>query len=137
MLYAYDIKETSEGFVGECFDLDFVTKPQKTFDDAEETLTDGFAGFIELVYRKKGKPIPLPATDCKNKMALYVPIKLQLRILLWNTMLEQHIKQVELADKLGVSKAQINQMLCGKGGTSESKYEEALRILGKTPNVVI
>ena len=66
MLYAYDIKETSEGFIGECFDLDFVTKPQKTFDDAEETLTDGFAGFIELVYRKKGKPIPLPATDCKK-----------------------------------------------------------------------
>ena len=26
-------------------------------------------------------------------------------------------------------------MLCGKGNTSESKYEDALSVLGKTPNV--
>ena len=25
-------------------------------------------------------------------------------------------------------------MLCGKGNTSESKYEDALSVLGKTPN---
>lgn len=137
MLYAYEIKETEDGFIGFVNDLDFSTKPQKTAEEAELVLTDGFSGFIELVYRKKGKPIPLPKTDCEGKMALYVPIKLQLRISLWNTLLEQHIKQTELADKLKVSKAQVNQMLCGKGSTSESKYEDALRILGKTPNVVI
>lgn len=70
-------------------------------------------------------------------MALYIPIRMQLRFLLWNTMLEQNLKQTEMAEKLGISKAQMNQMLCGKGSTSESKYEYALRVLGKTPNVVI
>ena len=137
MLYAYEIKETQEGFVGYVSDLDFSTKPQKTVEDAENVLTDAFLAYIEVVYRKNRKPIPLPKTSCEGKMALYIPIRMQLRFLLWNTMLEQNLKQTEMAEKLGISKAQMNQMLCGKGSTSESKYEDALRVLGKTPNVVI
>ena len=55
MLYAYEIKETQEGFVGYVSDLDFSTKPQKTFEDAENVLTDAFLAYIEVVYRKNRK----------------------------------------------------------------------------------
>ncbi len=137
MLYAYEIKDTDEGYIGYVEDIDLKTNPQKTFEEAENVLVEAFSGFIEIKYRKQRKPIPLPKTSCKDKMSLYIPIKLQLLILFWNTMLEQNLKQTEVAQKLGVSKTVINQMVNGKGNISVEKYEEALKVLGKNPNVSI
>ena len=137
MIYAYEVTKTDEGFVGYVPDLDMRTKPQETEEAAETALTDGLSAFIEFVYRRKKKPIPLPVTSCDDKCALYIPIKLQLRILFWNTMLEQHLTQTEMAEKLGTSKMMVSFMVSGKNAVSVEKYEEALKTLGKTPNVQI
>lgn len=137
MIYAYEIEKKDDGFVGYVPDLDMRTKPQENEEKAEDVLTDGLSAYIEMAYRANGKPIPLPVTDCTDKMALYVPIKLQLRILLWNTMLEKHLKQTELAQMLGVSRVVVNQMINGKNAVSVERYEEALKALGKIPDVQI
>ena len=52
-------------------------------------------------------------------------------------MKDQCVKQTELAEKLGVSKAMINQMVNGRGAISSEKYEEVLQVLGKYPKVSI
>lgn len=130
MIYAYDIKETPEGFVGYVKDLELETMPQPTAEEVGTLLPKVVAGFIELQYRRKHKPIPLPATRPAKDRALYVPIKLQLRILLWNTMQEKKVKQVELGEMLGESKAMIQQYFSG-GNVSVEKYERALQALGK------
>ena len=137
MLYSYEIEKTDKGFVGYVEDLGFETKPQTSEDDVEFVLTECLSAFVETMYRAKVKKIPLPTTSCDGKLALYVPIKLQLRILLWNTMKDQCVKQTELAEKLGVSKAMINQMVNGRGAISSEKYEEVLQVLGKYPKVSI
>ncbi len=137
MLYSYEIIENEDGFVGYVTDLDFKTKPQKTIEEAESVLTEGLSAFVEVCFRAKKKMIPLPSTDCKDKLALYVPIKLQLRILLWNTMLEKKVKQSELAQTLEVTKAMVNQMVNGKGNISVEKYEEVLQLLDKYPNITL
>ena len=137
MIYAYEVEKKDDGFVGYVPDLDMHTKPQDSEEKAENVLVEGLSAYVEMAYRANGKPIPLPVTDCTDKMALYVPIKLQLRILLWNTMLDKHLKQTELAQLLGVSRIVVNQMINGKNAVSVEKYEEALKALGKFPDVQI
>ena len=65
-----------------------------------------------------------------------VSVKLQLRIPLWNTMLDQHVTQTELSEKLGISKAHMNQFFI-TDNVSVEKYEEALQVLGFEVNVSI
>lgn len=131
MIYAYEIKKTADGYVGHVFDLDFETKPQLSSEKVEEVITEGLSGVIELKYRKNKKPIPLPVTEVTEYGAV-APVKLQLRIMLWNTMLDQHVSQTELAEKLGISKAHMNQFFI-TDNVSVEKYEEALQTLGITP----
>lgn len=133
MIYAYEIKKTEEGYIGHVYDLDFDTKPQPSSEQVEEVISEGLSGVIELKYRKNKKPIPLPVTEAIEYGA-YVPVKLQLRILLWNTMLEQHVTQTELAEKLEISKAHMNQFFI-TDNVSVEKYEEALQVLGIIPTV--
>ncbi len=135
MLYAYEIIREDEKYIGYVPDLVFKTKPQASETDAEKVLTDGLSGFIELVYRQEKKMIPLPKTSVKDKRALYVPIKLQFRILLWNLMRKQKISQTELSEKLGVSKQMVNQLINGKGNVSAERYEEIFQILGVYPHL--
>ena len=93
---------------------------------------------INQLYRAKHKAIPLPSAKVTdNSLTLYVPIKLQLRMLLWNTMLEQRYRQLNLAKRLNVSNALVNKMVKGKGNISAEKYEEVLQLLCKYPEVRI
>ncbi len=135
MLYFYSVKETKEGFVGYVEDVDLETQPQPTREEAVLAVKQGFSGYIELVYRRNRKPIPLPKKRPLEGEAFYAPIKLQLRILLWNAMMEKHISQKELAEKLKVSPQQVQQLVSGKGATSVEKYEEILQMLGCYPDV--
>ena len=135
MIYAYEIKKTADGYVGHVFDLDFETKPQPSAEHVEEVISEGLSGVIELKFRKNKKPIPLPVTEAIEYGA-YVPVKLQLRILLWNTMLAQYVTQTELAAKLNISKAHMNQFFI-TDNVSVEKYEEALQVLGHDVNVSI
>ena len=137
MLYAYEITKVNEKYVGYVPDLEFKTKPQDTEENAETVLTDGLSAFIEVVYRKEKRMIPLPKLCVDGKKALYVPIKLQFRILLWNLLRKQKISQKELADKLGVSTQMVNQMLNGKGNVSAERYEEIFQTLGVYPHLEI
>ncbi|MGN0902412.1 MAG: hypothetical protein ACI4M9_03930 [Succinivibrio sp.] len=133
MIYIYEIKKVDGGFVAYVPDVDIETKPQPTEEAAADVLEEAFAGAIEVKYRKQKKLIPLPVVK-EGEYGLSVPLKLQLRILLWNTMQEQHVSQTELAEKLGISKARMNQFFISEL-VSVEKYEEALEALGYTISV--
>ena len=134
MFYAYKLKKTNDGYVAEVPDLGLVTKPQATEDEASGILAEGLSAAVETGFRSKGKPIPLPSAPC-GELALYVPVKLQLRILFWNAMLDHHLKQTEVASMMGISKAVVNQMVSGKSAVSVERYEEGLNVLGLYPDV--
>ena len=133
MLYAYKVDKTDEGYVGYMPDVDLETLPQPTEDEAVEAIKQGFSGYIEFTYRRRKKPIPLPATEPEERV-MYTPVKLQLRILLWNAMLESHVTQTELAKKLGISRQHMSQFFTASN-VSVEKFEEALTALEYYPHV--
>lgn len=128
MIYVFEIKKTDEGYIAYIPDVDIETKPQETEEMACQAFMEGFAGAIELKYRKKKQPIPLPNIK-DGEYGFKIPIKLQLRILLWNAMLDKHVSQTQLAEKLGISRAYMNQFFI-TDNVSVEKFEEALEALG-------
>lgn len=135
MIYGYEVEKTPEGFVAKVAVLGMTTKPQESEDAAGEVLREGMSGFIELQYRRRKKPIPVPDKMPEAGNALYIPIKLQLRILLWNTMMEKHISQTELAQLLKITRQQVQRYVDGSDTVSVEKYEQALIALDVCPTV--
>ena len=96
----------------------------------------GLSGFIELQYRKQKLPIPLPRHNIEEgDRVLYIPLKLQLRILLWNTMLTRRYRAADIAKLLGVSRQQVQMYVNGSSGVSVESYEKVLKLLGVYPSI--
>lgn len=138
MKYCFEIVKTDAGYVGRVPDLDLETKPMPSEDEAAGLVGRGASAYMEVEYRRRRKPIPLPSAPLKDGgRALFIPVKGQLRILLWNALLERHMTQAELASRLGMSRAQAGKFFRDAAGVSVEKYEEALAALGLHAGVVL
>ena len=136
MFYKYSIKEVEDKFYGFVEDLDLESLPQNSADEAKEALIKGLSGFIEPQYRKQKLPIPLPRHNIEEgDRVLYIPLKLQLRILLWNTMLTRRYRAADIAKLLGVSRQQVQMYVNGSSGVSVESYEKVLKLLGVYPSI--
>ena len=128
MFYKYSIREVEKKFYGYVEDLDLESLPQNSADEAKEALIKGLSGFIEIQYRKQKLPIPLPKHNItEGDQVLYIPLKLQLRILLWNTMLTRRYRSADIAKLLGVSRQQAQMYINGSSGVSVESYEKVLK----------
>ena len=136
MFYKYSIREVEKKFYGYVEDLDLESLPQNSADEAKEALIKGLSGFIEIQYRKQKLPIPLPKHNItEGDQVLYIPLKLQLRILLWNTMLTRRYRSADIAKLLGVSRQQAQMYINGSSGVSVESYEKVLKLLGVYPSI--
>lgn len=135
MFYRLEIHQTDDGFVCVIPDLKMETVPQLTEREAIDGASKAMSGFIELEYRRKHKPIPLPSPVGKDDRVAYVPLRLQLRITLWNAMIRTGVTQVELAAKLNISKGAVNQYVNGSSNIGPEAYERALIAIGEYPNI--
>ena len=136
MFYKYSIREVEKKFYGYVEDLDLESLPQNSADEAKEALIKGLSGFIEIQYRKQKLPIPLPKHNItEGDQVLYIPLKLQLRILLWNTMLTRRYRSADIAKLLGVSRQQAQMYINGSSGVSVESYEKVLKLLCVYPSI--
>ena len=61
------------------------------------------------LYVEQGKPVPLPSSG-PGATCICVPPHSTARVLLWNEMLAQKMRDVDLADRLGVPLTQIRTL---------------------------
>ncbi len=132
MFYPITIKKTEDGQI-------FASSPdmpQCVFaaESLEEALKNG-AGAIpaamELFYRRKRLPIPMPSTGGDSDVPVYVPARVQAKILLWNTLCEKGLKLADLARMMKISQAQAQRYVdLTKDKASMEAIEEALSALG-------
>lgn len=136
MFYKYTITEQDQKFVGLVKELDFETIPLDSIEEVKDTLIKGMSAFIEENFRKHKLQIPLPTEKINDgDSVLYVPIKLQLRILLWNTMVEKRYRQADIAKMLGVSRTQAQLYVNGSAGVSVESYEKVLKLMNVYPSI--
>lgn len=103
-----------------------------TEKEALDYAAQAVPGTLELFYRRKRKPIPLPdGTLEDNETPIYVPIKVQSKIVLWNTLIAKYLRVADLAKALGVSAPQAQRYVdLSKDGASIEAIENAFYKLG-------
>ena len=74
--------------------------------------------------------MPLPTPVQEGEMKVYVPIRVQARILLWNTIIEKGLNMTKFAKAIGVSNSQAQRLVDFTKKASPESIEIALSKLG-------
>lgn len=132
--YALKLKKDEDGrFVASFPDVagaltDGATEAE-AIAEAEDALRAALVGYMEL-----RQPVPLPKTDADAKHGLvpvFLPENVQIKILLWNAMLDAGLKKTELAKRLGKVEGYVRKLLDPYQNSTMASLVEAARALDK------
>lgn len=140
MFYAIKLTTLENGKIrAECPDLRGISKEDySTASEAMSDMCDCVPGMMYLGYRKTGEKIPLPTTKAPVSECVYIPARVQAKILLWNLMVEKGIRVGELAKQLGVPQATASRLTdMTKDKASMDAIENALIAVGGRFNLSV
>ncbi len=133
MFYPIEITKTTAGeYRAFCRDLPKLYVSAATIDEIRDLVSSAVPATMELHYRRERKAIPLPSDVQPNEKGLYIPIRVQAKILLWNLLIERGMTLNDLAAMLEVSASQAQRLVdLTKKGASIEAIEDVLNTLGK------
>lgn len=99
---------------------------EDTFLQATDCLAEAIAGRIA-----RGDEIPPPSRPKRGQHLISVPLYLAPKLALYLAMREQHMRNTELARRLGLSETVIRRMLDPKHASKPERIQAALAALGK------
>jgi antitoxin HicB len=102
----------------------------------EEALHYAVGAFREIIAGKihNKEPIPTPSKIRAKDDFITLPLQTEMKVRLYQSLLESGIKKAELARKMKIHRQEIDRLFDSKQATSLSKYESAFAALGKTLN---
>jgi antitoxin HicB len=107
-----------------------------TEKEAFEMAVDCLHTAIEWRLEEKGD-VPRPRRARTGENAIPVALDLAPKLALFQTMREQNISNVKLAEKLHVSEIVVRRMLNPKHRSKPEQYVRALTALGRAPQVSV
>jgi antitoxin HicB len=114
-----------------------------TFPDIPEAFTQGRSRAQALkaardvletamdVYFDEQRPVPAPSKAKRGQAVIELPPSVAAKVLLLNEMLRQHVRPIELARRIGVTRQEVNRLTNLKHATKIDRIDAALRALGK------
>ena len=140
MLYFFKSYKTEDGqFEARCDDIPGVVfGPNETIEALYENLSEGALLYsLQEGFRRRRKAIPLPKST-KGDVVVYVPVRAQAKILLWNTLVGKGTKLADLSRALGVSASQTQKLVdLTKDLASMEAIEKALIAIGGTFDLTV
>lgn len=133
MFYPVKIQQVREGeFLATCRTLPECIYTASSHDEAVDLASQLVPGTIELMYRRKRKAIPLPdGTQEEGEIRAYVPIKVQLKVALWNVLCARKMNLSGLCKALNITPTQAQRLVdLSKDKASTDSIESALTQLG-------
>ncbi len=132
-MISYRVKlENDEGTV-------LVTSPDfpelVTFgDDRDDALSYAVGAFSEAIAARMAlrEPIPLPSKGKPSEPRVGLPLQVELKVRLYQSMDSQGVRKADLARKLDLHRQEIDRLLDLNHATSLSKIERAFAALGKS-----
>ena len=132
----YPVTLTSEENGG--FSVSFADIPEALTcgDDREDALAEALDALVTAFefYFEDERAIPLPSA-VEGEDYVEVPATTWAKVLLLNSMVEQHVKRADLARRIDVKKQNIKYMLDLRHETKMSTLERAAKALGKKMEV--
>lgn len=132
MFYPIQVSKTDAGrFVVTSRDVPECIYSDATEDEALRHAQEMLPGTLELCYRRKKKPFPLPSALQEGEVPVFVPLKIQAKIFFWNALCARGIKLTEAARMLDEQPSRVQCMVdLSKDGASIEAIEGALEALG-------
>lgn len=138
MFYPIQITKTPDGFRAASRDIPEFDFTEKTLEELQKTTQDGLPSVMVLCYRRKRKAIPMPSAPEPGESLVYVPVKLQAKILFWNYLVTNRYRIADLARELGVAHSEAGRLVnLEKDMASIDAIERALRKLGGSFSLTI
>lgn len=118
-------------FVVTCRDLPECTYEDPTLEGAVTAAAQCVPGVMELLYRQKRRAIPLPSPLQDGETPVYIPARVQAKILLWNYMVENRYRVADIARMNNITQTQAQRYVdLSKDKASIEAIEEAMSKLG-------
>lgn len=131
MIYGIRIEKLSTGeYVTTCRDVPECTYTSEDYETAYYRASEAIPFCFEFRYRQQKKAMPLPTPVRDGEEHVYVPIRVQARILLWNTIVEKGLSMTEFAKAIGTSPSQAQRLVDFTKKASPESIEQALKKLG-------
>lgn len=108
----------------------------ETKDEAFEMAVDCLHTAIEWRLEDKLE-IPPPRKPGRGEIAIPVALDLAPKLALLETMREQNVSNIKLAEKLHISEVVVRRMLDPKHRSKPEQYIRALTALGRAPQVSV
>ena len=118
-------------FVVPCRDLPECTYEDPTLEGAVTAAAQCVPGVMELLYRQKRRAIPLPSPLQDGETPVYIPARVQAKILFWNYMVENRYRVADIARMNNITQTQAQRYVdLSKDKASIEAIEEAMSKLG-------
>ncbi|OGT32965.1 MAG: hypothetical protein A2W28_12025 [Gammaproteobacteria bacterium RBG_16_51_14] len=98
----------------------------EALEEAIDCLEEAIAGYI---YRNE--LIPAPSRIKRGQYTVSLCAQMALKALLYQSVREEGISKVELAERMGINEREVRRMLDPRHGSKLPRIEEALHVLGR------
>ncbi|WP_336152591.1 type II toxin-antitoxin system HicB family antitoxin [Acinetobacter ursingii] len=138
MLYPakFTIDPDDGGYVVTFRDIPEAITQGDTIQEATEMAEDALTVSMDF-YFEDNRPVPMPSQAEEGEHLIGLPLSVWSKVLLLNTMLEQHISQTELAKRLHKPKQEVQRIVDLNHSTKIDTVIDALKALGKQPQLSI
>jgi len=130
MHYRVNLRDLPNGSVeATCPDIPAFFTVQPSRPEALDFVRENLASALQT-YRKKHEPIPV-TSDRSATCLVYLPVRVQAKIILWNYMLKNRWRLSDLARLLGVTQTQAQRLVnLDRDLASMEAIEDAFRAIG-------
>ncbi|GHU30282.1 hypothetical protein AGMMS50256_16900 [Betaproteobacteria bacterium] len=130
MLYPINVFGENGGYWANCPDIPEMHSAGDTLEELLREAVDGLESAVEIYFDER-RPVPAPSQPKRGQHTIALPALAVAKVLLHNKMLTQGVKKAELARRLNMASANVEQIFRLKNKTRIETVEAALACLGK------
>ncbi len=136
LIYPATITPDGDGYVIQFPDVPEALTQGGTREEAVAMATDALRTAMDF-YFEDGRPVPVPSRVKRGQVGVELPASVAAKVLLLNTMLEQHVTAAELARRLHASPQSVSRLVDLGHSTKIDSVADALKVMGRQMELVV
>lgn len=108
-------------------------------EDRDDALSYAAGAFAEAIAARMAhrEPIPTPSKGKASDPRVTLPVQVELKVRLYQSMDDKGVRKADLARKMDLHRQEIDRLLDLNHATSLAKIEKAFAVLGKTLDIEV
>jgi antitoxin HicB len=130
MRYPARIRHESDGYTVTFPDIPEAITCGDTLEEALKNASDALESALDF-YFEDNRPVPSPSAPKRGQHLIDLPASVSAKVILFNEMLSQKVRPIELARRLSIPRQNVNRLLDPRHATKIDNIADALKALGK------